>query len=79
MIRLGTSGFSYDDWVGPVYPPELPKREWLAYYAREFDTLELNVTYYRVPDPRTVRGWVERTPEGFLFSVKANRELTHER
>ena len=79
MIRLGTSGFSYDDWIGPVYPAELPKREWLAYYAREFDTLELNVTYYRVPDPRTVQGWVERTPEGFLFSVKANRELTHER
>jgi len=79
VIRLGTSGFSYDDWVGPVYPAELPKREWLAYYAKEFDTLELNVTYYRVPDPRTVQGWVERTPEGFLFSVKANRELTHER
>lgn len=79
MIRLGTSGFSYDDWVGPVYPPDLAKREWLAYYAREFDTLELNVTYYRVPDRRTVQGWVDRTPEGFLFSVKAFRELTHER
>ncbi len=71
MIRLGTSGFSYDDWVGAFYPPGLPKREWLAYYAREFDTVELNVTYYRIPDRRTVVGWTERTPPGFLFAVKA--------
>lgn len=79
MIRLGTSGFSYDDWVGPVYPPDLPKWQWLPYYAEQFDTVELNVTYYRVPNLKTVQGWVDRTPAGFLFSVKANRELTHER
>lgn len=79
MIRLGTSGFSYDDWVGVFYPPELPKREWLAYYARQFDTVELNVTYYRVPDRRTVVGWTDRTPDGFLFAVKAFGGLTHER
>lgn len=79
MIRLGTSGFSYDDWVGPVYPPGLPRRAWLEHYATLFDTVELNVTFYRVPDRRTVAGWVERTPEGFLFSVKAHRSLTHER
>ncbi|HKY84352.1 MAG TPA: DUF72 domain-containing protein [Anaerolineales bacterium] len=79
MIRLGTSGFSYDDWVGAFYPPDLPRHEWLAYYAREFDTVELNVTYYRVPDRRTVEGWIHRTPDGFLFAVKAHRGLTHER
>jgi uncharacterized protein YecE (DUF72 family) len=79
VIRLGTSGFSYDDWVGPVYPADLPKRDWLAYYARECDTVELNVTYYRVPDHRTVQGWVDRTPPDFLFSVKAHQDLTHER
>jgi uncharacterized protein YecE (DUF72 family) len=79
VIRLGTSGFSYDDWVGPVYPVDLPRREWLGFYAREFDTLELNVTFYRVPDLRTVSGWVERTPPDFTFAVKANRTLTHER
>ncbi len=55
MIRLGTSGFSYDDWVGPVYPEALPKREWLGFYAQQFDTVELNVTFYRVPDQRTVQ------------------------
>jgi len=79
MIRLGTSGFSYDDWVGVFYPADLPKREWLAFYARQFDTLELNVTYYRVPDRRTVAGWAERTPPNFLFAVKAFKGLTHER
>ncbi|MGH2619043.1 MAG: DUF72 domain-containing protein [Anaerolineales bacterium] len=79
MIRFGTSGFSYDDWIGPVYPGDLPRREWLAYYAKEFDSVELNVTFYRVPGQKTVSGWVERTPPEFTFSVKANRELTHER
>lgn len=79
MIRLGVSGWSYDDWVGPVYPPDLPRREWLAFLARQVDTIEVNVTYYRVPGARTVAGWAERTPEDFLFSVKAHRSLTHER
>ncbi len=79
MIRFGTSGFSYDDWVGPVYPADLPRREWLAHYAKEFSSVELNVTFYRVPGQKTVAGWVERTPPEFTFSVKANRELTHER
>ena len=79
MIRMGTSGFSYDDWIGPVYPENLPKWQWLAFYAQEFDTVELNVTYYRVPPLKTVAGWVDRTPNGFLFSVKANKSLTHER
>ncbi len=79
MIKIGTSGFSYDDWVGPVYPPELPAREHLAYYAERFPTVELNVTYYRVPELRTVEGWVRKTPPDFLFAVKAFQGLTHER
>ena len=79
MIRLGTSGFSYDDWIGNVYPEDLPKRSWLEYYAQQFDTVELNVSYYRIPALKTVQGWVERTPASFLFSVKANRSITHER
>ncbi|MGB2896456.1 MAG: DUF72 domain-containing protein [Anaerolineales bacterium] len=79
MIRLGTSGFSYDDWIGCVYPEELPKRSWLEFYAQQFDTVELNVSYYRIPALKTVNGWVERTPERFVFSVKAHRSITHER
>jgi uncharacterized protein YecE (DUF72 family) len=79
MILLGTSGFYYDDWVGPVYPKDLPKIQWLPFIAEQVDTIELNVTYYRVPNLKTVAGWVERTPDDFLFSVKAHRSLTHER
>jgi uncharacterized protein YecE (DUF72 family) len=79
MIKLGTSGFSYDDWVGEVYPEDLPRWSWLGFYADHFDTVELNVTYYRYPDLKIVNGWVDRTPDDFLFSVKAHRSLTHER
>lgn len=79
MIKLGTSGFSYDDWIGPVYPEDLPKYRWLAYYTTLFDTVELNVTYYRLPSLKIAQGWVDRTPEHFQFTVKAHRSLTHER
>lgn len=79
MIRLGTSGWSYDDWVGPVYPAGLPKGGWLPFLADQVDTLEVNATYYRLPASRMVQGWVDRTPPDFVFSVKAHRSLTHER
>jgi len=79
MIKIGTSGFSYPDWIGTVYPEGLPAREHLAFYAAEFPTVEINMTYYRVPDPRTTQGWARRTPESFLFSVKAFQGLTHDR
>ena len=80
-IRIGTSGFSYKDWVGPVYPKGLHKAEWLGYYARElgFRTCELNFTYYRLPDPRTLERMAAKVPEGFIFTLKATRTLTHER
>ncbi len=78
-ILIGTSGFSYDDWVGPVYPENLPKREWLSYYAREFPTCELNFTYYRIPSPRTLDQMAAKVPAGFLFAVKAFQGITHER
>ncbi|TFH32095.1 MAG: DUF72 domain-containing protein [Anaerolineales bacterium] len=79
MIRMGTSGFSYDDWVGTVYPEQLPRWSWLGYYAQQFDTVELNVTYYRIPEQKIVQGWIHKTPDDFLFTVKAHRSLTHER
>lgn len=79
MIRMGTSGFSYKDWIGEVYPADLPQTQWLSYYAVAFDTVELNVTYYRLPERKTVAGWVVRTPDDFLFSVKAHQSLTHVR
>jgi uncharacterized protein YecE (DUF72 family) len=79
MIKIGTSGFSYDDWIGPVYPEGLPASDQLGFYAREFTTVEINATFYRIPGVRTVEGWIRKTPPEFLFSVKAYRGLTHER
>lgn len=78
MIYLGTSGFSYDDWVGSFYPVGLPKREWLTYYAQEFNACEINATYYALPGPATLKAMVEKTDADFLFSIKANQEMTHQ-
>jgi uncharacterized protein YecE (DUF72 family) len=78
-ILIGTSGFSYKDWVGPVYPEDLPKREWLSYYAGEFKTCELNFSYYRIPNARTLAAMAAKVPEGFLFAIKAYKGITHER
>ncbi|MGA9047459.1 MAG: DUF72 domain-containing protein [Dehalococcoidia bacterium] len=79
MLYCGTSGFSYDDWVGMYYPPGLPRRNWLSYYAQEFNALELNSTYYTLPDISVMQSLVRKTGEGFLFSVKANQDMTHKR
>lgn len=78
-VRIGTSGFSFDDWVGPVYPEDLPKRRWLSYYAQEFSTCELNFSYYRIPDARTLGQIAAKVPADFQFSIKAYRGITHER
>jgi uncharacterized protein YecE (DUF72 family) len=79
MIHIGTSGFSYDDWVGKYYPETLKKEDWLAFYAREFNTLEINYTYYRMPTARTLAGMARKVPDGFLFTVKTPQEMTHTR
>jgi len=79
MVYFGTSGFSYDDWVGNFYPAGMPKQEWLAYYAREFNTCEVNSTFYALPRLSSIKAMVEKTGKGFLFSVKANQEMTHQR
>ncbi len=79
MIYVGTSGFSYDDWVGPYYPEGLDKKDWLAFYAREFKSLEINFTYYRMPGARALAGMAHKVPEDFRFTVKATQEMTHTR
>ena len=79
MIYIGTSGFSYQDWVGPYYPDGLDKKEWLNFYAREFRTCELNFSYYRIPTVRTLARMADKTPNDFLFTLKAFRGMTHER
>ncbi|TET25339.1 MAG: DUF72 domain-containing protein [Dehalococcoidia bacterium] len=79
MIYFGTSGFSYNDWVGNFYPPGMPRWEWLSYYAREFNTCELNSTFYALPKPSNLKAMVDKAGDGFLFSIKANQEMTHQR
>jgi len=76
-VRIGCSGWMYDDWRGRFYPEGAPKRRWLEIYASRFDTVEVNNTFYRLARESAVRGWVDQTPERFLFSVKASRYLTH--
>jgi uncharacterized protein YecE (DUF72 family) len=75
--HIGCSGWSYQHWRGVVYPDGLPQRRWLEHYATLFDTVEVNASFYRLPRPQVVSGWVEGTPPGFLFAVKASRYLTH--
>ena len=77
-IRIGTSGFLYDHWRGRLYDPSDRGQE-LEAYARSFDTVELNVTFYRMPASATFRSWASRVPPGFVFAVKASRYLTHVR
>jgi uncharacterized protein YecE (DUF72 family) len=76
-VRIGCSGWQYKDWRGRLYPEGLPQRRWLERYAEVFDTVEVNSTFYRLASPNAVAGWAEQTPEGFLFSCKASRYLTH--
>jgi uncharacterized protein YecE (DUF72 family) len=78
-IRIGTQGWNYDAWVGPFYPDGTRATDYLAVYARAFDTVEVDSTFYAVPSAKTVRGWAERTPERFTFALKLPQEITHER
>ena len=77
-ILIGTSGYSYEDWVGPVYPQGTPKNAFLAKYAEKFPIVELNFSYYAQPNSRTIQGMIDATPEGFLFALKAHSSMTHE-
>ncbi|MFF0545933.1 DUF72 domain-containing protein [Nocardia thailandica] len=77
MIHLGTSGWQYRDWRGVLYPDGVPMRRWLECYAENFATVESNNAFYRLPDRDTFVAWRERTPDDFVFAVKASRFLTH--
>jgi uncharacterized protein YecE (DUF72 family) len=79
VIRLGTSGYSYDDWKGYFYPESLPKPEMLTFYSRELRSTEVNFTYYAMPNPRTLAAMAKKTPDDFVFTLKATKEMTHDR
>jgi len=74
---LGTSGWSYPHWKEIFYPEGLPQKKWLSFYSQHFNTVEINMTFYRFPKVDTLRGWLEKTPPDFKFTLKANRQITH--
>jgi len=76
-LRIGCSGFLYDHWRKNFYPEDLSKNYWLEYYSKHFSTVELNVTFYKLPDRETFSKWYLSTPEGFVFSLKGSRFITH--
>jgi uncharacterized protein YecE (DUF72 family) len=76
-VRIGCSGWMYDDWRGRLYPEKAARRRWLELYAEHFDTVEVNSTFYRLARRDAVAGWVGQTPTRFVFAVKASRYLTH--
>jgi len=77
MIHIGTSGFSYDDWVGRFYPEKTARNAMLPYYASAFGCVEINSTYYAIPGAASFESMVRRTPDDFTFVVKAHKDMTH--
>jgi len=75
--QIGCSGFHYKHWKGSFYPADLPQARWFAYYAAQFPTLEMNVTFYRFPRLPVLLAWYDKSPPGFRFAVKAPKAITH--
>src|SRR3979490_2271307 len=75
--RIGCSGWQYRHWRGTFYPQDLVQRRWLEYYAAQFDTVEINNKFYRLPEASAFAEWRRQAPAGFLYAVKASRFLTH--
>jgi uncharacterized protein YecE (DUF72 family) len=78
-VRIGCSGWNYRDWREGFYPPRTPASRWLSHYASVFDTVEVNATFYRLPETKTTLAWAEQVPDDFVFAIKASRYLTHMR
>src|SRR5438552_4321607 len=76
-FHIGTSGWSYKDWVEVFYPKKLKSSDWLTYYAKTFDCTEINSSFYRLPLKQTVINWLNKVPKEFLFCPKMSRYLTH--
>jgi uncharacterized protein YecE (DUF72 family) len=76
-LHVGTSGYSYKEWKGIFYPEDLPAKEMLAYYSRRLPAVEINNTFYRMPQPAMIENWKEQVPAAFRFSIKATQRITH--
>jgi len=79
LLRLGTSSWSCQDWVGKFYAPGTPPKEFIDAYAHKLNTVEIDSTFYATPNKSTVEGWRDRTPEDFIFAAKAPQVITHEK
>lgn len=77
IIRVGTSGWHYKHWKNAFYPAEINQKNQLNFYAQHFKTVEINNSFYKLPSEKTFMDWRDETPYDFIFSVKANRYLTH--
>src|ERR1700741_3123303 len=77
MLYVGTSGYSYKEWKGSFYPEKIPATDMLSYYSSHFQTVELNNTFYRMPQPSMVESWKSQVPDNFRFTVKASRGIAH--
>ena len=76
-LHVGTSGFSYKEWKGTCYPEDLPDKGMLSYYGERLGAVEINNTFYRLPKTSVLESWAEQVPDGFRFSIKASRKITH--
>jgi len=76
-LYVGTSGFSYKEWKGRFYPPDLPSKQLLRFYSSHFRAVEINNTFYRMPKEAILEAWASEVPEGFRFALKAPRQITH--
>ena len=77
-VQVGTSGYNYPEWRGTFYPEKFSTEKMLPYYAERFPTVEINYTFYRMPNEKLLTGWANATPEGFSFTLKAPRRITHD-
>lgn len=76
-LHVGTSGYSYKEWKGSFYPEDLSSKNMLAYYGERLDAVEINNTFYRLPKESVLESWASQVPDGFRFSIKASRRITH--
>ena len=76
-LHVGTSGYSYKEWKGNFYPEDLPAKEMLSFYSRRLPSVEINNTFYRLPQPSMIENWKEQVPARFRFSIKATQRITH--
>jgi uncharacterized protein YecE (DUF72 family) len=77
LIHIGTSGWHYGHWKGPFYPTSLVAKEFLVFYCQKFQTVEINNSFYKLPEESTLEAWKETVPPGFIFAAKASRYITH--